>query len=293
MHLKGKYLIIVGGPCGTRRTEIAHLLAGGAAYLSTVTEQSGDDDQAKPAYHTKVVVISPLDCFDLGKGKWEYDHSQLPSANEDAARRCELAMNRGVSIIILDDTFLEKWEINPYTALAKTYEYEVISMAMTDRRMDVMSTRREVGKRSLPDRVAAASGGMNMSRDRPWTLTENQGSFVNPETKGGRLIIPDTGEPVQLTKEASDAQEEQEECTFTIDGIHDRSQNGLMRAWKFVQNVKKCKITEARSVINLALLAEDNPKTDSHLAPKATVAYHSDYIETRAEECGVIVTILE
>ena len=296
MHLGGRYLIIMAGLDGTRRTDIAHLLAGGAAYLSTVTEfTESPDAQAsagvKPSYHTKVTVLSTLDCFEGKRGQWKYDHDYLPQAREDVKRRCELAMSREVSIIILDDSHLERWEITPYLELAERYEYEVIALSTHDARVKVMEKRREMARRAIPDEVHAR----DWDRDRrQWSVLQDEdgGTFVNEEDHRGRLIQPDRGEPSQVVPEASDTQGSQEEATTEVEvkvsGIHDRSQVGLTNAWRFVKEMTGCKMHEARIIISEALAAEDD---FNHDVPTIRVPKTPASILRRADELGVRVTI--
>lgn len=155
MHLSGRFLLILDGPIASRREDIAGLLAGGAAYLSTLTESKGaheaqteDGDTiitgAKVAMHAAVVQISPDDAF--REMKKEGHPITLPAdpfvyqthGYEDALRRLRIYMHKGTAIIILHGRFTDGFIAQAYR-VAQASEYETVFLAHMEQRMSILA----------------------------------------------------------------------------------------------------------------------------------------------------------
>ena len=190
MDLRGRYLILSGGSDGSRRQDISHLIAAGGAHLSTVTER--DDPEALNGYHTKVTVLSSMDCFLGNRGKFDFKVTLWRDAMRDCARRCELAMERGVSIIVIDDQHSEKWMVQPYLTLADRYKYEVISFRMND--------QRNLGRESM-----VKHKGNPMPLKEEWNLVDGDGDHVQDPAVISALtgFVMEDVEPETLVEETS------------------------------------------------------------------------------------------
>ncbi len=269
MNLGSRVLILVSGKDGTRRTDIAHLLAGGAAYLSTVSEHT--ENTSVPSYHTKTVVLSSLDCFEE-KGKWEYDYARIDAARRDVERRCTLAMQRGVAIIIVDDTMIEKWEARSLINLAKAYSYEVIHLTTRDNREQVQDVRRRQGKRSISEAVHKSHGNVN------WALEMSDGDFVNLEDHRGHLINPPSGEP-ELAHEIVPADDR---VFFRVTHVN----NTVDTTWRFLMKVTEpaLKMRAARELVEAVFLGAESEIL-------CTRSMDADTLKKRAAEIGIKITV--
>lgn len=157
MHLGGRHLIIISGPMAARTEDIAHLLAGGAAFLSTMTSVKGSHATedgivvgATPEHHTAVTVISPDDCFRNEKKEDrrilltdETFEQHYDDAFADAHRRTLTAMVKDIPVIILHACFVAGDFTRQFYALACTYQYEVTFLALEEPRLMVLETLRE------------------------------------------------------------------------------------------------------------------------------------------------------
>jgi len=191
MHLGGRYLIIVAGPMGTRRTDLANLVAGGVAYLSTVTELQGSQVVegvmvgARPKEHASCVVISPDDVLwheDGGKRVFTYRGEEgLQYGREDALRRVRIAMHKKIAVIVVHGNYLVYSDIKPMLDLARSECYETMALGTLDLRKSVYAAR--LAQQGINCPVNTAFAG--------WCLEEREGTYVCPEErKRSKPVVP-------------------------------------------------------------------------------------------------------
>ena len=75
-------------------------------------------------------VFSIDDFFTDAQGKYQFDYKQNHVAYAQCQQRTEEAMQKELEKIIVDNTFVFDWEIEPYFKLAKKYDYTVFSMVV-------------------------------------------------------------------------------------------------------------------------------------------------------------------
>lgn len=200
MHLSGRYLVIIEGHGGSRRRDIADLIAGGAAYLSTRMEWSGIGIMAhgRAQDHTGAVVISPDDCFwcqeddpDQPGRKtrvWRYQPDLQDAANEDMQRRVRVAMHKNIQLVIVHGHFPSFNTIEPLLQYAASEEYEVIVFGSMDIRPGVAAKRIEL------DGMMTNNDGVGMAN---WSLDETDEKTIDvvcmPNTGIESLLTPPNG----------------------------------------------------------------------------------------------------
>lgn len=72
------------------------------------------------------------DDFFVIEGRYEFNGKLLPQAHADCQARTEAAMERKARSISVANTFVERWELVPYQALAALYGYRVVIMSLFD-----------------------------------------------------------------------------------------------------------------------------------------------------------------
>ena len=97
-----KILYLIRGIPGAGKTELANLI--------TIANFSADDYFTTPS------------------GEYVFDASKIKEAHEYCQRMTRRAMEDGREIIAVDNTFTQKWEMEPYYKLAKEYYYKVIEI---------------------------------------------------------------------------------------------------------------------------------------------------------------------
>ena len=97
-----KVLYLIRGIPGSGKTELANLI--------TIANFSADDYFTTPS------------------GEYVFDASKIKEAHEYCQRMTRRAMEDGREIIAVDNTFTQKWEMEPYYKLAKEYYYKVIEI---------------------------------------------------------------------------------------------------------------------------------------------------------------------
>ena len=65
------------------------------------------------------------DWFTDKDGNYNFDPQELPQAHEDCELRCVGAMLNEEESICVSNTFSQRWEIDPYFKIPRTYGYSV------------------------------------------------------------------------------------------------------------------------------------------------------------------------
>lgn len=73
--------------------------------------------------HKHVVVVSADDYF-MRDGVYEFDPTKIALAHGQCQQRAKGACADGVTVIV-DNTNTQRWEMEPYIALARTYGYDL------------------------------------------------------------------------------------------------------------------------------------------------------------------------
>ena len=76
-------------------------------------------------------VMSADDWMVNDEGEYVFDHKRLPECHESCQRMCNLHMVSGTRVILVANTFVRKWEVEPYLCLAKMWGYTVQVYRMT------------------------------------------------------------------------------------------------------------------------------------------------------------------
>lgn len=105
-----KRLVIFRGPSGSGKST--------AASKFLVENFRSDADPAQRRFEA--------DQFFMKDGKYNFDASKLGQAHGWCQRGVHEAMQNEVSPIIVSNTSMTKWEVNPYLQLAEEYGYEVV-----------------------------------------------------------------------------------------------------------------------------------------------------------------------
>jgi predicted kinase len=106
-----KKLVIFRGPSGSGKTTAAK------AFLHANAGFRSDSHQR----HFEA------DAFFVDKnGQYKFDASKLGIAHGDCQRRVRQAMENGTYPLVLSNTSMTRWELNPYLAMAKEFGYEVV-----------------------------------------------------------------------------------------------------------------------------------------------------------------------
>jgi NEDD4-binding protein 2 len=102
-----KKLIIIRGPSGSGKSTLAHKLLG-SEYDSGVDER-----------------VFEADHFFYKNGTYQFDAAKLGQAHGDCQHRVRAAMERDEELLVVSNTSMTRWELNPYLAFAKEFGYEV------------------------------------------------------------------------------------------------------------------------------------------------------------------------
>jgi NEDD4-binding protein 2 len=114
-----KVLYIMRGPSGSGKSTLARKL-------------------------TKDGLILSTDDFWMQGNEYKFNPKLLGEAHKWNQERAEKYMSQGISPIIIDNTNLEPWEMKPYVAAAKKYNYEIIIKALP-----IENTPEELAKRNV------------------------------------------------------------------------------------------------------------------------------------------------
>ena len=66
------------------------------------------------------------DQFFMVLGKYQFDATKLGQAHGWCQRQVRESMEAGLKLVIVSNTSMTKWEVNPYVALAEEFDYEVV-----------------------------------------------------------------------------------------------------------------------------------------------------------------------
>jgi predicted kinase len=65
-------------------------------------------------------------------GEYKFDPTKLKQAHEWCKDRTEGWMLQGYNVVV-SNTFTQEWEMEPYLALARKYDYKVVSLIVENR----------------------------------------------------------------------------------------------------------------------------------------------------------------
>ena len=80
--------------------------------------------------NNKYPIFSIDSYFTDASGKYNFDHKKNHLAYSDCEKQAEAAMKASTEKIIVDNTFVFDWEMEPYFRLAKQYEYTLFSVVV-------------------------------------------------------------------------------------------------------------------------------------------------------------------
>jgi len=95
-------------------------------YIFRGPSGSGKSTAARAFLSKNVGLHFEADEFFMQNGKYNFDASKLGQAHSDCQRRVRKAMEEGTYPLVVSNTSMTKWEVNPYLALAKEFGYEVV-----------------------------------------------------------------------------------------------------------------------------------------------------------------------
>jgi predicted kinase len=98
-----KLLIIMRGPSGSGKSNLASALL----------------------IVSKYGTICSADHYFMRNGVYSFDYQKLPAAHEQCQRYCEVALSKEKSPVIIDNTNLSRWEVDPYLKLGLKYNYAI------------------------------------------------------------------------------------------------------------------------------------------------------------------------
>lgn len=85
---------------------------------------SGKSSLAKQFVQSGDIILSTDDFF-VVNGVFTYDGSLIKDAHTWNQGRARAAMMAGIETVIIDNTFMEAWEMTPYVRMAQDLGYEV------------------------------------------------------------------------------------------------------------------------------------------------------------------------
>jgi len=105
-----KTLYLIRGASGSGKSTLAEIIFNSSTLSGDVTKISADD------YFTDEL------------GRYNFDANNLPAAHKYCQDRCGYEMSRGLSTIIIHNTFTRQWELQPYDNLAARYGYTIFEI---------------------------------------------------------------------------------------------------------------------------------------------------------------------
>lgn len=87
---------------------------------------SGKTTAAKAFCAKNGGMFFEADSFFERNGTYNFDPSKLGQAHGDCQRRVRDEMQNGVGPLVVSNTSMTRWEVNPYLAMAKEMGYETV-----------------------------------------------------------------------------------------------------------------------------------------------------------------------
>jgi hypothetical protein len=72
------------------------------------------------------------DEFFMEDGEYKFDPTKLKQAHTWCQNRTMFWMKQGYNVVV-SNTFTQEWEMEPYLALARKYDYKVVSLIVENR----------------------------------------------------------------------------------------------------------------------------------------------------------------
>ena len=114
-----KTLLIISGISGSGKSTLAENLV-----YHTIGEYT-DEKNGLPLYTESNAVICTADDFFIVAGEYKFDASKLSQAHNWCKKKCGIAMQQGVPLVIVNNTTTNKKDVKPYIDLAEKYGYQV------------------------------------------------------------------------------------------------------------------------------------------------------------------------
>ena len=108
-----KTLLLIGGLPGSGKTSLARSL-----YDASIVYP--------PTY------FAADDYFEDADGNYLFDPAKLPQAHADCQRRTASAMKKGLPLVLVHNTFTNRWETSAYRELAKEHGYRCFFVTLGD-----------------------------------------------------------------------------------------------------------------------------------------------------------------
>lgn len=141
-------VFVMRGPSGSGKSTLARDLLHRRLAESGV---SGVDGQA---WLSRAFMFSTDDFFagldaETGREVYSFDFKALKRNHEQNQARCALAMELGVSPLVIDNTNTQLWEMRPYVELAQQHGYRVeIVDALQFQEVDLATLKQRCSARS-------------------------------------------------------------------------------------------------------------------------------------------------
>lgn len=102
------YLFLIRGLPGSGKTTLAATME--TAFFQWTTVDHFEADQFM---------------LDEG-GNYKFDPNKLAYAHAECQKLTRMALQANVHIVIVSNTFVQRWEMRPYAEMAKKYDYQLV-----------------------------------------------------------------------------------------------------------------------------------------------------------------------